>query len=207
MSDGDSGVYEDVRRAFAAMVRSLPPAALNTVVPATPEWTVHDVLAHVVGIATDLNAQRFPADDDLGGSVWSAAQVARGREHSVDDLLAQWAAEGPRFDAGLQLFGRDTERHFVGDLVTHLLDVAEALDVDPATVGLAPLAVDTALEHYRTFVDERLTELGLTMPAALAALPPLQLLRLLSARRPLASVPGADVLADVYDGSGYSFPA
>ncbi len=207
MSDGDSGVYEDVRRCFTELVRSLPPASVDRVVPATPEWTVHDVLAHVVGIATDLNAQRFPADDDQGGSAWAAAQVARGRGRSVAELLAAWEVGGPAFEAGLRLFGRDTERHFVGDLVTHLVDVAEALGHDPADLDLRADAVDTALEHYRTFVDERLAEMGLALPVTVASLPALQLLRLLSARRPLASVPGAEVLADVYDGSGYSFPA
>ena len=38
-----------------------------TPVPAAPAWVVGDVLAHVVGLATDLNAQRLPDGSDVGG--------------------------------------------------------------------------------------------------------------------------------------------
>lgn len=203
-STESTGAYEDLRQRFVAMLRDLPDAALHTVVPATPDWTVHDVVAHLVGLAADLNGQRFPADDDTAGAAWGAAQVARGRGRPTADLLTEWDDEGPRFDAGLRLFGRETECHFVGDLVTHVLDVSEAL-VQPFDVG--DEAVGMALEHYTAFVTERLDAHGVTMPAAVDALPPLERLRLLSARRPLSSVPGADVLADVYAGTGYAFPA
>ena len=54
-------------------------ADVNHVVPATPAWTVHDVLAHVIGLAADLNAQRFPEDE--GGVAWSAGS----RVATVDD--------------------------------------------------------------------------------------------------------------------------
>ena len=67
-------------------------------------------------------------------------------------------------------------------------------------------AIEMALEHYTGFVTERLGALDATMPAAVLALPPVDRLRLLSARRPLATVPGAEVLADVYAGTGYTFP-
>lgn len=199
-----TGTYEVVRRRFADAVGVLPATAHETVVPATPDWTVHDVVAHLVGLAADLNAQRFPADDDAGGDAWGAAQVARGHGRTVADLLAEWDAEGPVFDAGLQLFGAETETHFVGDLVTHVLDVGEALGM---TIDVGDAAVAMALEHYTTFVTERLDAHCATMPAAVDALPALDRLRLLSARRPLSSVPGAEALADVYAGTGYAFPS
>jgi uncharacterized protein (TIGR03083 family) len=196
-------VYEQVRHRFAALLVTLDASQLATRVPATPAWTVHDVVAHLVGLAADLNAQRFPADDDPGGSAWNDAQISSRRVAPLDELLAEWDREGPTFAAGLQLFGRETECHFVGDLVTHVLDVAEALAV-PFDVGAD--AVHMALEHYDAFVHERLDALGVAMPGAVDALAPVDRLRLLSARRSLSSVPGAAVLADVYDGSGYAFP-
>lgn len=199
-----SGTYEDVRRRFADVVRALPDDALGTRVPATPAWAVRDVVAHLVGLAADLNAQRFPTDDDPTGDAWGAAQVATRRARPLDDVLAEWDVEGPVFDAGLRLFGRETECHFVGDLVTHVLDVADALAV-PIDVG--DVAIGMALEHYTAFVRERLEATGTAMPPAVDALPALARLRLLSARVPLSSVPGAAVLADVYAGTPYSFPA
>jgi uncharacterized protein (TIGR03083 family) len=196
-------VYEQVRTRFAVLVQTLDETQLTTVVTFTPAWTVRDVLAHLVGIAADLNAQRFPTDDDPGGVAWNDAQVASRSEATLDDLLVEWGREGPIFAAGLQLFGREMECHFVGDLVTHVLDVAETLHVP---IELGDDAMSLALQHYVAFVDERLTELGATMPPAVVDLAPLDRLRLLSARRPLSSVPGADVLAGVYAGTGYTFP-
>ena len=60
---------------MAATVAELADDELQALVPATPEWRVRDVLAHVVGLAADLNAQRFPAADDAGGSAWAAQQA------------------------------------------------------------------------------------------------------------------------------------
>ena len=196
-------MYEDVRTAFAALLRTLDETHLATRVPATPAWAVHDVVAHLVGLTADLNAQRFPTDADIGGVAWNDGQISARRTRTLDELLDEWDREGPPFDAGLQLFGRETECHFVGDLVTHVLDVAEALDM---SIVVPDTAIDMALQHYTSFVDERLAELGRAMPAAIAALAPLDRLRLLSARRPLASVPGAESLAAVYDGTGDTFP-
>lgn len=196
-------MYEVVRARFADALRTLDDRQYATRVPATPEWDVHDVVAHLVGLAADLNAQRFPTDVDDGGSAWNAAQISSRRAHTVHELLAEWDHEGPVFDAGLQLFGRDTECHFVGDLVTHVLDVAEALEM---SIVVPDTAIDMALEHYTGFVSERLDALGATMPTAVLSLPPIDRLRLLSARRPLVAVPGAAVLADVYAGTGYTFP-
>lgn len=196
-------MYEQVRTGFAAVLRMLDDSQLATPVPATPAWDVHDVVAHLVGLAADLNAQRFPTDDDPGGSAWNDAQISSRRTRTLEELLDEWDREGPTFDAGLRLFGRETECHFVGDLVTHVLDVAEAVQV-PIELGVE--AIDMALEHYTGFIDDRLAATGSTVPPAVLALPPVDRLRLLSARRPLASVPGAESLAEVYDGTGYTFP-
>jgi len=54
----DTGdVYERVREDFVATVSALSDDELTLPVPATPSWSVRDVLAHVVGLAADLNAQ------------------------------------------------------------------------------------------------------------------------------------------------------
>ncbi len=196
-------MYEHVRARFATLLRSLDATQLATRVPATPAWDVHDVVAHLVGLAADLNAQRFPTDDDDGGAAWNDAQISSRRSASLEELLDEWDREGPVFAAGLQLFGRETECHFVGDLVTHVLDVAEALHT---SIDLGDDAIAMAVEHYTAFVEERLAEAGGTMPSVVAGLHPLERLRLLSARRPLASVPGAESLAAVYEGTGYTFP-
>ncbi|MFM2077448.1 MAG: hypothetical protein RJA49_1338, partial [Actinomycetota bacterium] len=77
MTQPDTGdVYESVRQAFLRMLHAAPSSALATAVPATPAWTVKDVVAHVVGLAADLNALHFPDADDIGGDRFSARQVS-----------------------------------------------------------------------------------------------------------------------------------
>ena len=147
--DVDCGaVYDEKRRELIARVRSLTPAELALTVPATPAWSVQDVLAHVVGITADLNANRFGSGSP---DEWTAAQVDSRRGRSVEQLAAEWDAETPLFVAGLALFGYEFGSHYVGDLLQHAADVGEAL-------GLAPLDQDEALlvglDHYlATFGD------------------------------------------------------
>jgi Mycothiol maleylpyruvate isomerase N-terminal domain len=51
-------IYELKRRELVELLRSLSTDELAITVPATPVWSVRDVLSHVVGIAADLNARR-----------------------------------------------------------------------------------------------------------------------------------------------------
>ena len=119
-----AGLYEKERLAFVSRLRLLPAGLLATRVAATPLWTVRDVLAHVVGITADLNAQRFGEGD---GDAWTLMQVAHRRDCSVDDLAAEWDREAPVFEAGLRLFGYGFGAHYLGDLLQHVGDVAAAV--------------------------------------------------------------------------------
>jgi hypothetical protein len=177
---------------------------LHTFVPASPAWRVRDVLAHVVGLVADLNAQRFPdRADDLGGTAWGAAQVAARTDTAIEDVLAEWAREAPAFEDGLRLFGYEEGSHFIADLHAHHQDVLGAL-------GLARdddlLTVSVALDHYLGFLHQLLvgaawgvvavatggevrvlgTEAG--SGRAQVAGPPFDVLRVFSARRSAAQI-------------------
>src|SRR5262245_44738050 len=52
-------LYEALRREMITLYESFDARQLGTLVLATPEWSVRDVLCHVVGITADLNAQNF----------------------------------------------------------------------------------------------------------------------------------------------------
>jgi uncharacterized protein (TIGR03083 family) len=148
-----AALYERKRRELVTWLAGLPADALATPVPATPGWTVHDVVAHTVGLAADLNAERFPDPDDVDGDRWTSAQVEQRRSRTLGDLAAEWDAEGPRFAAGLRQFGYEISRHFVGDLETHVQDVRSALQAGPDP---DMTAVRVALDHYVAALDERL---------------------------------------------------
>ena len=155
MATVDTGrVYQRIRHDFVAAVLGLSEAQRQIRVPATPAWSVRNVLAHVVGIASDLNAQRFPASDDLGGTAWTDSQVARGRGRTTADLVAEWEREAATFEDGLRAFGYEFGSHFVADLHAHYQDVRSALGL---TAETDQLTVAVALDHYIGFVDGLLT--------------------------------------------------
>jgi uncharacterized protein (TIGR03083 family) len=144
-------VYAGKRRELVELMRTLSDGELATMVPATPAWSVHDVLSHLVGIAADLNAQRF---DVVDPDEWTARQVLERRDRSVDELAEEWEREGPRFEEGLRLFGYGTGSHFVGDLLQHTADVRHALGL-----GILPddEALAVGLDFYLVEFDRRLT--------------------------------------------------
>lgn len=149
--------YERVRRRFIGTVLMAGDTQAATPVPATPDWTVRDVLTHVIGLCSDLNALHFPDVGDQGGNGWTALQVEARRGRALDDLFAEWDREAPTFVAGLREFGYEFGCHFVADLHAHHQDVRVALglpaDDDPATVAMC-------LHHYLAFTDEVLSAAG-----------------------------------------------
>lgn len=154
----DAGdVYRSVRAVFCELVHRRPATDLARAVSASPQWTVHDVLAHVVGLVADLNAARFPTDG--AGDAWTAQQVEsrRPRTRTRDELCAEWEREAPAFEAGLRLFGYETGCHFVADLVVHLHDVQEALGEEPSK---DPVVLAVALDHYCGFLTEAMGNMG-----------------------------------------------
>lgn len=227
----DAGdVYERTRQAMVATIHGSTTPQLQLVVPATPEWRVRDVLAHVVGLAADLNAQRFPAADDEGGAAWSRWQVDARRDQPIEQIIAEWAREAPAFEDGLRLFGYVEGSHFVADLHAHHQDVRGALglarDDDPTTVAVA-------LDHYAGYLGELLTNAkwgtveiavdgevrvaGGTGPRhAGVSAPAFEVLRALSARRSLGQLRALAWTGEVDEllallqsafAGGYSLPA
>ena len=144
-------LYRAERRELLDLLRRRPEAALRTVVPATPAWSVQDVVAHLTGITADLNALRF---DAATPEEWTARQVAERRGSSLADLEAEWEREAPQFEEGLELLGYELGSHYVGDLLQHSCDVREALDEPPVDDDLA-LAV--ALDFYVDSFSQGLT--------------------------------------------------
>lgn len=182
---------------IARLVRSLSDSEVQTAVPATPGWTVHDVVAHLAAITTDALGGRLtgmPSDED------TAQQVAVRRGRSTADVLDEWAgnvhqmADGAR--AGL------VPPNLAVDAVTHEQDIRGALGVervpdvtaiafslDLYAFGLgrfrladrAPLALvstDTGTERLA----------GKGEPAATVRAPEFELFRAVSGRRSRAQV-------------------
>lgn len=99
----------------------------TTRVPATPAWTVHDVLAHVSGVAVDAATGNMAG---APGDAWTDAQVQRGRSVTESDLIAQWAQHGPVLEGLLSSPHGAAASAAVMDVHCHEADVLHALGRD-----------------------------------------------------------------------------
>lgn len=108
-----------VREVFA----DLTPEQERVVVPACPDWTIRDLAAHLAGVAADLVARRNPTGDV---QAWVDAQVEVRRDTPVAELIGEFDAAGPGFEAII----RQRPQSFAGllyDVVSHEHDAACAL--------------------------------------------------------------------------------
>ncbi|MBU9763040.1 hypothetical protein FR943_04150 [Mycobacterium sp. TNTM28] len=90
--------YRGARLLIVAVAAGLGESQLTTPVPATPGWTVHDLLAHLVGGAADAASGRL---DGVGGEKWTARHLTERQQDSAEGLLAESDRVNPTVEAGL----------------------------------------------------------------------------------------------------------
>lgn len=115
--------YRNARARVFDLADTLSADQLRRPVPATPNWTVHELLAHLVGGAADVDGARL---DGAPGEQWAARHVNERRHRSVPELLAEWQRVAPAIDSTLadeQIFGPN----LAADLICHEADLREAL--------------------------------------------------------------------------------
>jgi uncharacterized protein (TIGR03083 family) len=132
-------VYQGTRERFLALVAEVPPSLQ---IPATPEWDVRMLVAHLVGLNQDLVDGNVA---DYAGAAWTDAQVASRAEVPLQDLLAEWDVVLPAFlevlaDPVAHGLEEYLELSPVVDPVSHDLDLREAAGrevvVDPEVWAL-----------------------------------------------------------------------
>lgn len=147
-------IYAETRTRLADLVRSMPDEQLATTVPATPEWTVKDVIAHLAGAPTDLLAGVFGGPGGI--DEWTANHVSARKDTSLDEVLDEWAAISPKVEEALDAQGSRLVV-LVADVVTHEQDVRNATGNQGArdTSG-----IDWTLQFFTGHVGQRLKEAG-----------------------------------------------
>jgi uncharacterized protein (TIGR03083 family) len=122
--------YERVRE----LVSGLDEQQAGTVVPACPDWTVRELLSHMVGLGADVLRGDEPDDHN---STWTQRHVDERSDRSVGELLEEWATVAEP----LQQWMRENTTRPLGDIVIHEQDLRGALGVSGAqqTDGLAAL--------------------------------------------------------------------
>jgi len=118
-----SEAYRDLRIRVDALLRTATPEQCAVVAPATPEWRVHDVLAHLVGVPADVLAGRL---DGVASDAWTEAQVAPRRDLPTVALLDEWSETSPQVEPMIPSFG-PVAGQMVGDAVTHEHDIRDAI--------------------------------------------------------------------------------
>ena len=128
-----------------ALVADADDVALDTIAPATPEWRVRDLLAHLAGVTADVVGGNLQG---VGTDEWTARQVEQRRGRSIDELLAEWNEHGPTVEAMAGEFGRAAGQ-LVSDATSHEHDIRGALGVpgarDSDAVALSFESVGTSL--------------------------------------------------------------
>ena len=182
------GEWSRAQQRVIDLVADLPPERADLRVPACPDWTVRDLLSHMVGLGADVVAGDEPDDHNPG---WTARQVARRRDRDVGALVEEWrSVAGPLRD---WMAAHGTRPLF--DVTIHEQDLRGALGAPGAQDTPAMAAVR---DRYAARLADRLrgrpplslvgerwrwdSEPG-TEPAVVVRAPDFDLTRALLARR------------------------
>jgi len=129
-------IYDDSRRRVCELAAGLSDEQLDTRVPATPEWTARQVVAHLTGCASDALHGRM---DGAPGEAWTARHVTDREGRALDAVVAEWAEVGPL--AKEALAERRMPVQLVHDVLTHEADLREAFGIGPLPVDVVEAAL------------------------------------------------------------------
>ena len=114
-------VYRSNVAAVTALAEELTAEELSLRVPATPDWDVHDVLAHLAGSPADALSGRM---DGAPSAEWTARHVGERSARTAEELVAE--IRGSVDDVVASLDGADSPA-LVWNLAVHHADLHEAL--------------------------------------------------------------------------------
>jgi uncharacterized protein (TIGR03083 family) len=153
-----AAAYAETQQALVKLTADLPDQTLTMTVPATPDWSVKDVVAHVTGVASDVAGGSIPPELDLVASLsdsdqaerrdeLTARQVASRRDRAMAEIVAEWNGSLDevlaiiRGEKALPRFVPFADAILVTDLAVHAQDVRNAIgrpgDRDSAGVRIA----------------------------------------------------------------------
>lgn len=105
-----ASAYADTRRSMIEIARGLTEEECATTVPACPDWTVKDLIAHVTSIASTIASGQFPAGLDPVASLMDAEQAEQRerfvdealdvrKDSPLDEILKEWEEASPSVEA------------------------------------------------------------------------------------------------------------
>jgi uncharacterized protein (TIGR03083 family) len=173
-----------------SLAEGLPSEDLARPVPATPDWTVRDVLGHLAGAPADALSGRM---DGAPGPDWTGRHVGERADRPLEEVLAELRDSTEDVVASSQ--GSDRPA-LVWNAAVHHADLHEALGL-----GVPP-------EHlWRPVVETLKPSLG-EHAAALSGVPDYELFRAFFSRRSRAQTAawGTGLDQEALDGLGIFGP-
>lgn len=144
--------YREARERVCELMGGLSDDELTRPVPACPGWRTRDVLAHLVGIASDTAAGNI---EGAGSVEYTSRQISEREGRSVEEMVAEWNEQAPGFEEMLDAIHPAISGGIVGDLVTHEQDARGAVGRSGGRDGPA---FDLALDSQIRFFGRRIKE-------------------------------------------------
>jgi hypothetical protein len=145
-----AAIYRGVRTRVGEMVRDLPDHDLDRVAPATPEWRVRDVVAHLAGTTADSVAGNL---DGVASEAWTGAQVAARRDVPIAAVLEEWEQCSQLVEPAIATLPALMRTMLLTDAVTHEHDIRGTLGRpgarDSDAIDFAFHGVTWGLGHQR----------------------------------------------------------
>jgi hypothetical protein len=112
--------YQRTRERVCTLFLDATPDALTRTVPACPDWSVHDVAAHLVGTPAALAAGNYPTGD-VGA--WLQSIVDARHDADIRSLVDEWHA----LDRAIEPMIQGPGALMFGDVSVHEHDLRAAL--------------------------------------------------------------------------------
>jgi len=151
MTDWDcTTAYRELRDRVSNLVREHA-SGVDELAPATPEWRVRDIVAHMAGSCDDVAHARL---EGVGSDTWTSAQVEPRRDWPVDRLLDDWNEHSTTIEPQIASFPPVIAGQMITDAYTHEQDIRGALR---APGGRDSLAADIAFDWGSDRLGDRMT--------------------------------------------------
>jgi uncharacterized protein (TIGR03083 family) len=193
-----STAYKGCRGRIEEIASNLAPDDLTRTVPACPEWTVTDLIAHLVGVAEDFAAGNL---EKAGSGDWTKAQIARHSKQAMPALINEWDAISKQLDPSLDEISPGVAAMLIGDAVTHEHDLRGALnlpgarDTDAIWIALdrnvrrfGKRIKDAGLSSVVIRCESRQWQAGILEPSVELEADRFELLRALTGRRTVQEI-------------------
>jgi hypothetical protein len=172
--------YCELQERVSQLLAAQPLGIASAVVPHCPNWTVLNVLSHMVGVPEDVMARRM---EGVTTEAWTQRQVDRHSSRSLTELLTIWHNTVADFKSLLPSIPQPTISQFVFDQVTHEHDIRHAISLPGARDSIAIVAAEGFIrDSLSRNPDSRIADLANSRVSGF------DFVRSLSGRRSLAQI-------------------